>query len=179
MIDLSLLFGTTGNTVAEPSLAPSTDDMCSGDLSVSSSLAGAEGTFTTAALSNNETISVLTYGTTSGHPKTIPTTRDSGIVQRRLEEPAEDELRITLNEQRAEKVRSVFADPTMWRYLDQLQLECLGVDTLSSMIVRHDDPWNWFEGESVKKNGNVVMKVEVSSPMFCRGGNPMPKCGLT
>ena len=151
MIDLNAWFGLTGSIVAEPSLAPS-DDLGSEDHSLSS-----EGTLTFGGHFGNEAISVLTFGTKSREQETLHGRKDQGIAG-----ASRDEHRSALLEERLEEVHSVFADPTMWRYLDNFQIECLGTDTLRSMTVRRDDSWLWFESESVKEN-NVVMKVEASA----------------
>ena len=140
----------------EPSLAPSEEDD-----DESSAFTGIEGGGAADGdLLSYESLSILSFGT-ARQPlhqhcesvKNAPLPRE--IVSRDR----------ALSDQRVEQVRSVFADPSMWRYLDHFQIECLGSAdcfdaNLPSMKVHRDDPWMWFERESVKEN-NVVLKVEV------------------
>jgi hypothetical protein len=73
----------------------------------------------------------------------------------------------TLSNQQADEVRSIFADPSMWRFLDHFQLECFGMgdcfdSSLPAMRVQRQDAWSWFEHEHAKgADKDVVMKVEV------------------
>jgi NADPH:quinone reductase-like Zn-dependent oxidoreductase len=72
-----------------------------------------------------------------------------------------------LRQKRAEDVRSAFSDPVMWRYLDSLQVECVGASDyfdsgLPSMVLHRDDAWQLFEREE-KEDHDVMVTVEVSS----------------
>ena len=153
MIDLNSYFGRTRSVdPAEPSLAPSDEDLYSVDFDLST-ITGTQEGFTNDQ-SGYESISILTPDTT-GRDKAVRSNSDFDDDQRKL------------SQRRADEVRSVFSDPHMWRYLDHFQLECLGVSdcldpNLPVMSVRRDDPWMWFEREHDSKN-DVVVKVEAAA----------------
>lgn len=180
-MDLNDILDRTGSVdvdqAEEPSLAPTDEDASSQedlDLSTLSPLQGSATSTTIDDSIPHDTIIV---------PRSFPSTTASWGHPHPAESNAEDQSQVssqqsetvledwyhqkTLGHTQADEVRSVFADPSMWRFLDHFQLECLGMgdcfDTsLPSMRVHRQDAWSWFENEKAKQpEKDVVMKVEV------------------
>ena len=146
--------------LAEPSLAPLEDD----DDDESSAFTRIDGASSADEdLLSYDSLSLVTFGTKerTHQPLHFRENQDQAPLPREVVSRNRE-----LSDRRADEVRSVFADPYMWRYLDHFQIECLGsadcFDTsLPSMKVQRNDPWMWFESESRTLENNVVMKVEV------------------
>ena len=175
MMDLNEWLGQTGSVdLVEPSLAPSDKSFWSDDGDASSFVGSAvPGGATAEGHFRREVISILTLDALEQEQESFSNQHDHRLVENDTDNrdvSTVDDSPAALSDKRAEEVRSVFADPTMWRYLDHFQIECLGTsdcfdNKLPSMRVRRDDPWQWFESEIVKEN-NVVMKVEVSAMKY-------------
>jgi NADPH:quinone reductase-like Zn-dependent oxidoreductase len=145
------------------------DDLCSEDLTLTS--------VSVTDFSEDEditlgdyTIGFVPFGTREGYlHNRLPIEEENRDVaepcpvQKQKYHSKSEALRL----KRAEDVRSAFSDPAMWRYLDKLQIECVGAsdyfDTgLPSMVLHRDDAWQLFEREEKKEN-DVMVTVEVST----------------
>lgn len=150
----------------EASLAPTEDSgssSCCKDPSTSSIVTRIEVDEAIDERFCNDTVSILTSytGYKEDKRRLLGEEQDKAAVFHRPKR--------TLRQRRAKGVRSISVDSSMWRYLDNFQLECLqGSDWLDpilpSMSIHGDDPWNWFERQNVKEN-DVVMTVEVSAKL--------------
>lgn len=169
---LNDMFDWTGNSSFngdDASLA-STDNSWSKDLTTASSAARTEASAPVDDRLCDDTVSILTLCSNEREQiKALSTEeRDNAELAAFAGDTycRQESQREALRSQQAEDVRSVFADPSMWRYLDNFQIECLGVECtdpgLPIMSVRRVESWSWFERQNDVKENDVVMTVEVS-----------------
>ena len=170
MMDLNDFLGRSGSVdLAEPSLAPTDEDASSQeDIDLSTFSPVSESTDTRQEASRYNHILVRSFQTVDSEPQEESNLEEQSQSSFQSDNFLKEYQEKSLDHPKAEEVRSVFADPTMWRCLNHFQIECFGAgdcfDTsLPSMRVHREDPWLWFQREDENgKENDVVMKVEVS-----------------